>query len=374
MANKGEWSEPYAAVRILGEKKLFVADDNGERNNQEWMDVLRLIRYETVERENRTVSYQCVENSVNIEIFVNDLYHSSVAAECFLNIANMLAEEIKNGKGSSFTVSDTIIDFLQRVNIHSLKSKSVNKSDIFLSIRDPRASITRENVGFSIKSDFGKPPTLFNTAKASAVIYRVTNMTDELMEEINGLFDNKGHVAVMDRCERILANGCELIFEGYPMAERAGCKAFQENLDLIDPRLGQVIERILWNHFVNNENRLNISDVTQRLVEENPCNLSRPDVKYPYMLKSFLYAAYCGMTASTLWDGTNQVNGGFIKVSADGEVLVHYALESDAFKSYLYSHCFLDFPSTSEGHGHYAKVYKENGQYYFRLNFQIKYR
>ena len=52
MANKGEWSEPYAAIRILGEKKLFVADGNGERNNQEWMDVLRLIRYETVEREN----------------------------------------------------------------------------------------------------------------------------------------------------------------------------------------------------------------------------------------------------------------------------------------------------------------------------------
>lgn len=371
MANKGEWSEPYAAVRILGEKKLFVADGNGERNIQEWMDVLKLIRYETVDR---TVIYQCAENDVNIEIYVNDIYRASVTADRFLNTANMLAEEIKNGRGSSFAVSDEIMDFFQEVEIQSLKAKSINKSDIFLSIRDPRASITRENVGFSIKSDFGKPPTLFNTAKASAVIYRVENMTDDLMEEINGLFDSKGHAAVMDRCEKIISSGCRLIFAGYPIAERAGCKAFQENLDLIDPRLGEVIERILWNHFVNHEERLDIADVTKRIVEENPCGLSRPEVKYPYMMKSFLYAAYCGMTASTLWDGTNQVNGGFIKVSAEGEVLVHYALESDAFKSYLYSHCFLDFPSTSEGHGNYAKVYKEDGQYFFRLNFQIKYR
>ena len=92
------------------------------------------------------------------------------------------------------------------------------------------------------------------------------------------------------------------------------------------------------------------------------------------MFKSFLYAAYCGMTASTLWDGTSQVNGGFIKVNASGNVLAHYALESDAFKSYLYNNCYLEFPSTDEGHGNYGKVYMENGEYFFRLNFQIRYR
>lgn len=374
MANKGEWSEPYAAIRIIGDKKLFVADGTGMRNNEEWMDVLKVIRHESLGKENRTVSYQYMEDCDNVEILVNDECSAVIGVEIFKDIADLLVEEIKNARGSSFSVSDTIMNFLKDINIHSLKAKSINKSDIFLCIRDPRASIIRENVGFSIKSDFGKPPTLFNTAKASAVIYRVTNMNDALMEQINGMFDSKGHAAVMDRCERILTSGCELIFEGYPIAERAGCKAFQENLDLIDPRLGEVIERILWNHFVNHENRLDIADVTQRIVEENPCELSRPEVKYPYMIKSFLYAAYCGMTASTLWDGTNQVNGGFIKVNSEGEVLVHYALESDDFKSYLYTHCFLDFPSTSEGHGNYAKVYKENGEYFFRLNFQIKYR
>ena len=54
--------------------------------------------------------------------------------------------------------------------------------------------------------------------------------------------------------------------------------------------------------------------------------------------------------------------------------MAHYALESDAFKTYLYNNCYLEFPATDEGHGYYAKVYKENGDYYFRLNFQIRYR
>lgn len=92
------------------------------------------------------------------------------------------------------------------------------------------------------------------------------------------------------------------------------------------------------------------------------------------MIKSFLYAAYCGMTASTLWDGTAQVNGGFITVEENGEILANYALDSEEFKAYLFNNCYLEFPATSKGHGDYAKVYERDGEFYFNLNFQIRYR
>lgn len=131
---------------------------------------------------------------------------------------------------------------------------------------------------------------------------------------------------------------------------------------------------MLWNHFFEHETRTDLEIITKNIVLKNPCEISRPEIKYEYIIKSFLYAAYCGMTASTLWDGDSKVNGGFIKVSADGDVVAYYALESDAFKSYLFKHCYLEFPSTDEKHGNYAKVYKENGEYYFRLNFQIRYK
>ena len=365
--NKGEWAEPYAAIRILGDKKIHIADENGNADPTEWMNVIELIRHETL---NRIVTYRYQPENVVIDIYINEELSVSVEAKQFL----VLAEEIRNGKGRSFVVSDEILGFLSKIEMHSIKAKSIDKSDIFLTISDPRASITRKHIGFSIKSQFGNNPTLFNTAKASAVVYQLSNMTDELMEKINSIVDDKGHASVSKRCDMLIENNCEMKYYGYAMAQRTGCATFKENLDLIDPRLPYVIERILWNHFVKHNPKVDLDTVTQAIIDENPCKLTRPEVKYPYMIKSFLYAAYCGMTASTLWDGDSQVNGGFIKVKENGEIIAYYALESGSFKSYLYRNCYLEFPSTDEKHGDYAKVYKEGQEYYFRLNFQIRYR
>lgn len=371
MANKGEWSEPYAALRILGTGRLYIADADGNQNPAEWMSILELIRHETRER---IVTYRYEETNVDIDIFVNDELLLSVPACDFLEKADMLSAEIRAGRGSSFTVSDIITQFLNQIELKHIKAASVDKSDVFLSIRDPRAGIVREHIGFSIKSEFGENPTLFNTAKASAFIYHIKNMDDIKMAYVNSLVDANGHAAITDRCDYLLSANCNPTFVGLPVAFRARCKAFEENLDLIDPRLVIVIERLLWKHFFEHETCVNLAPLIEGIIEENPCGISRPDVKYPYMFKSFVYAAYCGMTASTLWDGNSQVNGGFIKVSANGDVLAHYALESDAFKTYLFNNCYLEFPSTDENHGNYAKVYKENDEYFFRLNFQIRYR
>lgn len=372
MANRGEWGEPYVALRVLGDRRLYIADKNGEKNQFEWMDVLELIRHEAIDR---VVTYRVNdEEDTVIEVFVNEDFRSKTGVNRYLAIANKLAQEIKDGKGRSFEVSDVVQEFLKEIEMQHIKAKSIDKSDLFLSIKDPRAAIVREHVGFSVKSEFGKNPTLFNTAKASAVVYKIDGMTDKLMDQINLLIDSKGNVAVSERCDKLLESGCKFTFVGFPYAQRAKCEAFRENLDLIDPRLPKVIERMLWYHFFEKMPETNLIDVTENIIVKNPCRLSRPEVKYVYMMKSFLYASYCGMTASTLWNGDSQVNGGFIKVSADGEVIAHYALESDAFKSYLYKNCYLEFPSTDEGHGNYAKVYKENDEYYFRLNFQIRYR
>lgn len=370
MANRGEWSEPYAALRIIGDRKLFLADEEGNKNPLEWMDVLELIRHETRER---MVSYK-YSSELMVDINVNDVFFASVPAVEFLSAADQLKEDIQKGAGNSFAVSSAVLSFLKKIELLHIKAKSVDKSDLFLSIHDPRAGIAREHIGFSVKSEFGKDSTLFNTAKASAAIYRVSHMDDALMEKVNGLYDSKDNVAVSARCKMLLDNKCELEFCGFPVAERAKCKAFEENLDLIDSRLIRVFDRLLWNHFFLGEQETDINKLIDKMAEENPCGISRPEIKYPYMMKSFIYAAYCGMTASTLWDGKSQVNGGFIKVKANGDVLAHYALESDQFKTYLYNHCYLEFPATDIGHGNYAKVYKEGDKYYFRLNFQIRYR
>ena len=369
-ANRGEWSEPYVALRVLGDGKLYLAGENGEKLEDTWMDVIEVVRYETT---NQIIRYKYDPVATSVVINIDGVEIASMLAADFLKIADMLKGEIISSSGRSFSVSDEITDFLKTIGIEHMKAKSVDNSDIFLSLFDSRASVTRNSIGFSIKSKLGKDPTLFNTASASGPIYKLDGMTDELMVQINNTLNSKGKVAVSDRC-RIIKDNCGIEFFGYPVAKQAKCKAFQENLELLNERLPFVIAEVLKNHFFNNESDTDIDKVIETVVRENPCKINRPEVRYPFMMKSFLYASYCGMTASTLWDGKSNVNGGFITVDEDGEVLAHYALESDSFKEYLYKHCYLEFPSTSSGHGDYGSVYKENGEYYFKLNFQIRYK
>lgn len=369
--NKGEWGEPYVALKLLGDGRLQMADENGEVKPDEWMDIIELIRHEAADR---VVTYGRDAETTMIDVDINGDLVASLPAEDFLKAANMLSRDIRAGSGASFEVSDEVNDFFTLAQMLTLKAKSVDKSDVFLTTLDPRGAVTRSRVGFSIKSKFGQNPTLFNTAPASGVRYHLKGCTQADMEAINAIFDDKGHVAVGSRCSEILERGLEPVYVGYALAKRAGCEAFKENLDIINPRLSLVIERILWNHFFEGDQTIDIPDVVNRIIRENPCDVTRPEVKYPYMIKSFMYAAYCGMTASTLWDGNGQVNGGFITVDEDGSVLAHYALESEEFKTYLYNNCYLEFPATNEKHGDYARVYEEEGCYYFHLNFQIRYR
>lgn len=371
-ANKGEWSEPYVAIRLLGDGRLYLADAFGNKNSSEWMSVLDVMRYETT---SQIVKYSYDADKTLVTVYVNSQKVIEVLASDFLKCADKLRDEIVESTGRSFSVSDAILDFFKKVKIdkNHLKAISKDKSDIFLSISDPRASIVRKNVGFSIKSKFGQNPTLFNTAKASASVYKLNGMTDSLMEEINQIVTIKGHADVRKRCEKILQS-CKVKFCGYPLAAKANCAAFAENLDLIDSRLKLVIPHILYNLFFLSFTEVDIDKVVKKVIEDNPCDITRPEVKYPFMVKSFLYAVYCGMTASTLWDGNSKVNGGFITVSEQGEVLANYALESDTFKNYLYQNCFIETPSTSPKHGDYGYVYKVNGEYFFNLNFQIRFK
>lgn len=370
--NKGEWSEPYVAIRLLGEGKLYLADENGGKNSNEWMEVLDVLRYET---NKHLVKYHYDAQDTAVTVYIGTQVVIKVLAADFLKYADMLRDEIVAGTGHSFSISDEIMDFFEKIRIdkNHLKAISINKSDIFLNVFDPRASIVRNDIGFSIKSKFGQNPTLFNTASASASVFKLGGMNDDLMNEVNSLVDGKGNVAIRERCE-LIRNNCIISFVGYPVAAKAKCPAFAENLELIHGALLSVIPHILYNYFFLGYQNTDIDKVVDKVILDNPCNLNSPEIKYPYMVKNFLYAAYCGMTASTVWDGRSNVNGGFITVCSNGDVVAHYALESDAFKSYLYNNCYLEFPSTSKKHGNYGYVYKENGEYFFRLNFQIRYR
>lgn len=100
-----------------------------------------------------------------------------------------------------------------------------------------------------------------------------------------------------------------------------------------------------------------ISSGIKKFILENPYGITRTEVKYPYMMKSFFYADYCSMAMSILWNGKSRVSGGFISIEESGEILAYYALKLENFKSCLYNNCYFEFLVTSPGHEDYGKVY-----------------
>lgn len=212
---------------------------------------------------------------------------------------------------------------------------------------------------------------LLESSCTSAAVYKVYGMTDARMEQVNHMFGPTGCAAVSARCDALLTNSRSLEFVGFAHDPSTGIPYFQENLDLLNPRLPKVIAYMLWNHFFEHNAETNLNLVTQSVTTANPCGITRSTFQYSFMIKSFLYAAYCGMTTSALWDGTTQSRRGIIQVCSNGDALAYYAPESDAFKAYLFDNCYLDFPAPNEKRSPYAEVYKEDSDYYFRLNFQI---
>lgn len=370
--NKGEWAELYTALKLLSEGKLYLADSSGKKNLKEYMEIIELIRHET---EARIVKYNLNPNNTDIVIKINNQKIKAIPVKKFEAMAYALALEIQHGKGRAFDIAKDLGSEIKNAEFTVIKAKSVNKSDIFVSVVDPRTAIIRNEIGFSIKSDFNtRPSTLFNTSKASAVIYKLSNMNDMLAKEINSIVDKNGHAAVGERCNSLLVLQCNPQYVGYAIPSKYNYPVFQENLDLLNPRLPKIIETIMFNYFFRGISNKALNVLIKEIVKANPFNIRDAEYKYSYMLKAFIYASYCGLTASTPWNGKSNVNGGFIQVTKEGDVLAFYAMESDSFKEYLFNHCYLDLPSTDKAHGDYGYVYKEGKEYFFKLNFQIRYK
>lgn len=367
-ANKGEWGEVYCILRILAERKIYIADGSGRKHSEDCLNVLELMRKEAAER---IVRYHCSPLTTEVTITF-DSYRKTLPASMFLKLADTMLVEIKNGKGT-FALSENLQKEINETGLQSVKAVSKDKNDVYLTILDPRSGVTRKNIGFSIKSELGNAPTLFNTGTNSALVYELDGMTPKLMNEINSMFEDNGKVSVLSRFQALLSKGIKLTFVGFPIHKRHRIQVFRENLEILNPRLPLYFDTALRGILSQKCPSRDIPTVTDYVSQINPAQVQRPHEVYEYMIKAFLYASYCGLTAGTLWNGKSNVNGGFIRVAADGEVLAFYALESDSFKQYLFDNSLIDFPATDKSHGNYAEVYEENGKYYFRLNFQIRY-
>ncbi|MBP3966248.1 HpaII family restriction endonuclease [Paenibacillus lignilyticus] len=353
--NKGEWSEIYVFLKLLSEGKLYAADENLNKIEDNFYPVLKVIRQDT------RGEFEYVRDR---EIRVVDKINNNVVRESsdyeYAQQSKQLINQIKKHEGT-FNVAE-VESFLNSIGVTNLKAKSSDKSDIKVVVHD---YITghQPTLGFSIKSKLGSASTLLNAGKTTNFIFKIdSSLSDSQISAINNI-DSRSKIK--DRLKAIYDAGCNLSYYGMENS------VFELNLQLIDSKLPDILGRMLV-HYYGGEGIL-LNKLTAIIERENPCdfNTEYSHLFYKYKIQNFLTDIALGMTPSTVWNGKYDATGGYIIVKEDGEVVCYHIYNRNEFQQYLINNTRFDTASSSR-HG-FGTIYKENDDAYIKLNLQVRF-
>ena len=355
--NKGEWSEVYTLFYILKEGKIYGADAEVHRIDEMKFDVDGVVRNES----GIELLYRRNDSDSIIEVVEDNEIIDFIRMSELIGTSEILLDAITGSEGS-FSV-DPVEEFMDRIGCHKLKAPSSDKTDITLVISDPRSGMNGIKLGFSIKSMMGGASTLLNAGKTTNFIYRLEGqITPETIDKIN----NREKGSKLSRLYSTLTdNGIELIFENMES------ETFCHNLTLIDSRLPEIISEMLKLYYLNDIH--NIKDQIDILKDTNPLGYGGRNVPYyEYKIKKMLTAFALGMIPSKHSDGREKANGGYIIVREDGEVLCYNVYNRNEFEDYLLNNTRFETGSTGR-HG-FSRIYRgDDGEYYIKLNLQIRF-
>ena len=354
--NKGEWSEIYTLFKLLGDGVVYAGNGDMEKIDDLFYPIMRVIR-----REAETYNYEPRINDNRVVVILNDIGDElmRVSMADFASMAKSLLDSIKTARGSAFALPH-IEEFMHSVNCHTLKARSIDKTDIRIVIHDLRTGTT-PTLGFSIKSQLGNPSTLLNSGMTTNFKYRIEglNLTDEEIADINAI---KGQ---NDRMRDVFLRGGRLKYHSMD------CQTFEDNLIIIDSFMPEIIAECIAEHFISGSN--NLSELTEGVINRNPLGIRRnPELYYMTKIKSLLVDVALGMTPAKVWNRRYDANGGYLVVRNDGEVLCYHFYDRNQIEDYLYQNTRFDYPSRERYH--YGSLFREGNEIFIKLNFQIRFK
>jgi len=368
--NKGEWAEFYVMLKLLGEGKLYAADKMLQKKLNSYLDVLKIIRQEF---DAQVLEYIVDESTsaVTVKPQNSESVLATIPMSEFKKYADKLFNGIKNLIGRSVSAPDDVCDFAKIIYVSKPKAPAVQalkkqfggKNDIFIEVRDGQTAIVSV-MGFSIKSKFGQNPTLFNAGSSSQYLYKLTGCDDTTMTEFNAISEKGGRGWA--KCREYLENhSISLEFA------RTQNPVYANNLFLIRESMAKIMAWCVQDRLISGNADHNVKETVERMSEKNPLNVSNPQVYYEKAIKDFLIAGFTGMTAGKAWDGKEQVNGGYIVVTDDGDILCYHSNDREAFRDYLYRNTFFEYVSAEKYA--WSRIQKIDGEYYLPLNVSVRF-
>lgn len=368
--NKGEWAEFYVMLKLLGEGKLYTADKTLKKKLDSYLDILKIIRQEY---DTQVLEYIVNENSecVTVKPQNTDTVLASIPMCEFIKQANDLFNGIKSAKGMSVPAPNSVCEFAKVIYVGKPKAPAVKalkkqfggKNDIFIEVRDGQTSIVSV-MGFSIKSKFGQNPTLFNAGSSSQFLYKISGCDDAIMQEFNAISDGDGRGWRL--CKKYISDHNLTL---------SYCKTqnpiYDENLCLVRESMSKIMAWCVKDRLIDSTDDNKVKETVERMIATNPLSMSNPAVYYEKAVKDFLMAGFTGMTAACKWDGKEQVNGGYIVVMDDGDVICYHSNDRETFRDYLYRNTYFEYVSAEKYN--WSRIIKIDGEYYLPLNISVRF-
>lgn len=352
--NRGEWSEAYALLKLLGDKNVFIGDKDLNKIPDLLYPIIKIIRTENDD----SFEYHTGET---IRVLKNSEELLSIPVQEFKEKAQFLLEKIKTSHDTTFAVPE-IESFLNKIHYRTLKAKSSVKTDIRIVVHDIKTGL-ETNLGFSIKSQLGSPASLLNASKTTNFIYSINGyLPDHERQAINAI---KSTGKIKARISALTNRGLSLSFL------RTEKTIFNNNLVLIDSSLPKILAEIVTIFYSTDLSKT--SDIVTQLAKDNPLafNNEHNHPYYKYKIKKLLTEVAIGMMPATAWNGTCDTTGGYLIVKDSGEILAYHLYNRKKFEDYLFYNTKLDTASSSR-HA-FGKIYQSRGKTLFKLNLQIRF-
>ena len=364
--NKGNWSELFAFLKVLSDRKLQLADKNLNAVPNKVFGVQQVLRI-----DDSTTRIYDVSDSKKIKMSFADANNGEQTNQelDYLTIQNsvpQLRELIQNGSGY-FKIPE-MDALLETLKYGEIAAQSTRKGDIKIVIHDYVTNMPNE-IDFSIKSFIGAEPTLLNAGKvATNLIFRVsgTHLKEDEIKEINLISQG---AKVQKRLQAIEDKGATLIFDHMLSPQ------FQKNLRKIDSLMQIFLSEYVRAYYTTKATKL--TDLTKEVAKSELIKnlldvpFSEEDIKYK--IKQLLINSALGMVPQTDWDGFFKADGGYIVVKKNGDMLCFHIYNIAQLGEYLFENTKFDTPSTSPKKFNHAYLFEKDSSQFFKLNFQIRF-
>lgn len=254
---------------------------------------------------------------------------------------------------------------MHKLQIAKVKANSKEKVDMEMQIHDSYTGFSPQ-VGFSIKSDIGHPPTLLNSGKNTRFRYKLAGLSGITMDTINAIDKTKTREYIKERFLALVKMSAVISFD------KVLDPIYEDNLILIDSNLPQIYGNIILEHYIHiSEGIYDCTDLIDLVAKKNPFHYRRNNT-YAFKFKKLLTASALGMTPGKEWDGKESATGGYIIIKRDGDVLCFHLYNRNFFEDYLLANTRLDRPSATRYD--YGYIYKIGNEKYIDLNVQIRFK